>query len=147
MLIDLQGIAVRDASDEERAMMDARMQGAVEVPAAPGLQPTMPIIVDLGGEDVTLGATVIEPEKVTSILAIDGAARERSLLPLRYTIEEATTPWVTLQTSQFDLYFDFNVAVEQAFVMFDAYRGERADLSTLLYIDLRFGNHVYIKEK
>lgn len=148
--VDLMGIAARDATPEALAMIAARRANTPEVPLAPGVQPTMPIIdVRSGAAEVTLGAPVIPADILANILALDSGLRERTLLPLVYTIEASGTPWLTVTTtSGISLLFDITTQPDNALAMYDAFARERnGDLSALLYIDLRFGNHIYSKNK
>lgn len=147
--IDLAGVATRDATPEALATIAARRANAAEVPYAPGVQPTMPIIDVRTGSETTLGSTVITADRLAHILATDSSLRVRGLLPLVYTIDTSTTPWLTVTVANGpSLLFDITAAPEGALAMYDAFADDRSgDLSSLLYIDLRFGNHVYSKNK
>lgn len=147
--VDLAGVAARDATPEALATIAARRANAAEVPYAPGVQPTMPIIDVRTGNEVTLGSTVISADRLAHILATDSGLRVRGLLPLVYTIDTSATPWLTVTVANGpSLLFDITIAPESALTMYDAFADDRnGDLSGLLYIDLRFGNHVYSKNK
>lgn len=147
--VDLMGVAVRDATPEALAMIAARRANATEVPLAPGVQPTMPIIDVRAGSEVTLGNTVIAKDRLEHILALDGELRTRGLVPLVYTMETGATPWLTVSIhDKPSLMFDITTTPDTPLTMYDAFVHDRnGDLSALLYIDLRFGNHVYSKNK
>lgn len=149
MFVDLAGIAVRDATPEALAMIAARRAGATEVPSAPGIQPTLPIIVVNESDDTALGSAVIDSQRLAHILAIDAGVRTRGMLPLVYILTKNDAPWLTLDiTGGPSLMFDITVDPKDAFMMYDAFaRNRGGDISGLLYIDLRFGNHVYSKDK
>lgn len=147
--VDLAGVAVRDATPEALAMIAARRTSAADVPVAPGVQPTMPIIDVDGESDKGVGSVVIDADHLQRILAIDAALRTRGVKPLVYTLATANAAWLTLTTEGGpSLLFDITVAQDDALAMYDAFiREKNGDVSRLLYIDLRFGNHVYIKER
>lgn len=145
-LVDLAGIAVSEANPEVRASIDARKGGAGDAPPAPGLQPTMPIIEDAKAGPVVLGATVLSAEKIARILELDAALRQRSIPPRSYLLDDAGAAWMTVRTDSVSLLVDLGTSVPDTMAMFDAFRSERSDgLETFSYIDLRFGNHVYIQ--
>ncbi|MBI1908526.1 hypothetical protein HYS28_03920 [Candidatus Uhrbacteria bacterium] len=147
-LVDLTGIAVSEASEEAKAQITARVANAADVPFAPGLQPTMPIIENLKGETVTLGQPVLSSLMLERILTLDAALRDRELVPLRYTVEEASSPWTTAETSDTAILVDLTLDLTETLAMFDAFRhGSEQPLASLEYVDLRFGNHVYIKSR
>lgn len=147
-LVDLTGIAVSEASAEAKAAIDARRNGAQDVPFAPGLQPTMPVIIDESAQEVTLGQSVLAGVTLERILQLDKALRERTLVPEAYTLETPTAPWITVGTAATALLIDITKDMGETLATFDAFRHERNEpLEQLLYIDLRFGNHVYIKSR
>lgn len=146
VLIDLQGMAISDANDATKAMIAARLANAAEIPVAPGLQPTMPILENLQGDGITLGETLIPDSAVTFILETDTALRQRGISPVSYRFDNPEAPWFTVTTTGPELMFDFAIELRHALVMLDAVRDERENFSNLSYVDLRFGNHVYVKE-
>lgn len=147
-LIDLSGLAVSEANEEVRASLLARLGGAGDAPPAPGLQPTMPIIENTKAEPVTPGTMVLAPEKLELILELDAALRQRGIPPRSYAFEDATSPWMTVRTDSVALMVDLGTNAQNTMLMFDTFRHERSEpLETFLYIDLRFGNHVYIQTK
>lgn len=147
-LVDLVGIAVSEASAEATAAINARRNGAGEVPFAPGLQPTMPLIINLSPQEVIIGQSVIAEVTLGRILQIDKELRARQLLPISYSFENNTAPWTTVDTNQTALLIDVTKDLTETLASLDAFRHERDEpLEQLLYIDLRFGNHVYIKTR
>ncbi len=150
-LVDLAGIAVSEADEATRLAITARqtVQAADAVATqAPGLQPTMPVLVNSNADPVTLGQTVFSADKLANILILDKALRERGIIPLDYTFDEAQAPWTTVRTATAGLLIDVTKDIVEALTMFDAFRDEREEsLDTLRYIDLRFGNRIYIHQK
>ncbi len=147
-LLDLSGLAVAEASPEVLANVTARKSGAVEIPAAPGVQPTMPIIINNQAEEVVLGQGVLDVTRLTNVLMLDSALRERGLIPRSYVFEDSSQPWLTVQTDSIALLVDVTQSIIEAVSMFDTYRTQgNTSFTTLKYIDLRFGNHLYIQTK
>jgi hypothetical protein len=145
-LLDLSGTAVKEAQPEVIANIAARKSGNGEVPVALGIQPTMPIIITLKAEPVTLGQQTLDVTRLANILVLDDLLRDRGLTPLSYTFDDASKPWVTVQNDLIALYIDVTQNVVQTISMFDTYKAQGGtELSTLKYLDLRFGNHLYIQ--
>lgn len=147
--VDLTGVATREATTEAIAMITARRAHVNEIPLAPGVQPTMPIIDVRDGAEPALGATVIDTNRLAHILALDAALRTRGLSPIAYTLDTAATPWLTVSVLEHpSLLVDIVSAPDSAMTMYDAFvHGRNGNIATLSYIDLRFGDHVYSKEK
>lgn len=147
-LLDLSGLAVAEASPEIVANVIARKDSAVEVPIAPGVQPTIPIIINAKDEVVTVGQSILDVSRLTNILLLDSSLRDRGLVPRSYTFTDAGQPWLTVQTDSVSLLVDVTQGIVQAMSMFDTYRTQGdVSFTTLEYIDLRFGNHLYIQTK
>lgn len=147
--VDLSGIASREATPEAIAAIAARRAHLAEIPSAPGVQPTMPIIDIRDGAEIALGDVVIDPNRLAHILALDAALRGRSLAPIAYTLDTPKEPWLTVSVlGSPSLLVDITVDPENPLLMYDAFvHGRGGNIATLEYIDLRFGNHVYSKEK
>ncbi len=147
-LLDLSGLAVAEASPEVLVNVQARKDGAATIPSAPGVQPTMPIIINNKAEEVVLGQGILDVTRLTNILMLDSALRERGLLPRAYVFDDTTQPWLTVQTDSISLLVDVTQNISEAMSMFDTYRTQgNTSFTTLKYIDLRFGNHLYIQTK
>ncbi len=147
--VDLMGIAAREATPEALVMIAARRAHSAEIPIAPGVQPVMPIVDIREGDEVVLGTVVIPVERLANILALDRELRARSFSPITYTLDASDTPWLTVSLlEQPSLLVDVTTSPDNPLAMLDAFSRDRnGDLSVLLYIDLRFGNHVYSKNK
>ncbi len=148
-LVDLNGVAVSGASSETLRMIAARRTNAVEIPTARGIQPTMPIIDVTGTFDVALGSVIIDATRLSHILALDDGLRTRNLLPLVYTLDTQQSPWLTVGVQNApSLLVDISVSPEVAMVMYDVFVKENAtNMPNMAYIDIRFGDHVYSKNK
>ncbi len=146
-LLDLSGAVVSEASPEVMANVSARQTGSDAPPAAAGIQPTMPIIVDAQAAAVELGQSILDVTRLTNLMILDDSLRSRGLTPLYYTFDDRSQPWVTVTTKQVTLLVDVSQNVTQAIGMFDSYQKQSPSFTTLAYIDLRFGNHLYIKNK
>lgn len=148
LLLDLNGVALQEASPEASAMIAARRADAETIPTALGLQPTMPIITDATGNEVAIGSTVVTSDIIASILALDEELRRRAMKPIGYTFVEEERLWVSVTTRETALYIDLRTPINETMTYFDAFLGEhRADLSRYAYVDLRFANHIYTKPR
>lgn len=148
LLLDLNGVVVAEASDEVKVMIDARLANAAEVPSAPGIQPTMPIIRANRKGTSAVGDTVLSAGIISTFLELDKGLRERQLTPRAFDLGDEVGAWCTVTIIDWP-----NILVDLASTPasttlenFDILRKERGDaLRGLQYIDLRFGEHVYLK--
>lgn len=149
-LLDLHGNAVREASAEALAMLQARLAQAADVPSASGIQPTMPILLDESGAAVEVGTMVANEEVLGDILALDELLRTRAMWPVRYRFSTVATPWVSVDlTNGVSLLLDLQSGEPDVSMRYlDAYLAEQQpDLAQIASIDLRFENHLYIKHR
>jgi hypothetical protein len=151
LFLDLTGMATRSLYDYELAQIYTRLgQQTVYIydgTQALPLQPSIPILVDVSATPIESNSEVLSPMHAETIIAFDKAARALQLNPMFYQIEKPHANWLTVQIAQgCKILIDGTRGVgEQEGVLETVLKEYRDQLSTLEYIDIRFGDHVYIK--
>ncbi|MCH8049188.1 hypothetical protein IH979_00565 [Patescibacteria group bacterium] len=149
--IDLEGMITRSLFEQESNIIKERL-GMAATPIEEGqanmvMHPTMPIIKDLSLDEIETGQQVLSSAAVESILTFDQAVRRLILDPFQYEIEEPKAQWMTLKTKNgFDILFDLKHEIEKQKNTLGIILSEYNErLEEISYIDLRFGNHVFVK--
>jgi hypothetical protein len=148
-VLSLDGAIIRGLTIEERAEVMQRsgvtIAEALQEEDARILQPNAPIISVTSG-DVTHD-NVLYPIDPSFFVTLDEALRDRLITPTYYEIESSQLNWVRVKTTQgIDLLIDGLDDVESQMQVLDIVLHDYGeDLSNSSYIDLRFGNRVYVK--
>jgi hypothetical protein len=111
------------------------------------IQPTTPVISNTLQEDILSGEPIFTSEEVSTILFFDDEIRRLGIGILQYEIEGTGSKWLRAQTELgiailFELTVPVPDQIETLTVVLDQYSDQ---LSELEYIDIRFGNHVFVK--
>ncbi len=149
-LMMLDGAMNRPLTEEEQQEISQRtgLQFVTSIQEADTkvLQPTAPVLVLRNGEtgNAIDTFTSIEP---AFFIALDTALRTRLIDPHYYELDAAQTTWVRVKTGQgTDLLFDGREDIEAQLNVLDIVIDEyQQNISDSEYIDLRFGNRVYVK--
>lgn len=147
--LDLNGAIVLPLSDPEKQQALARINGEPEPTfeePVHKLQPTMPIIHDLHTEVTSEHQQIVNGEFVSEILALDKGIRRQQIDPAIYEIEDIDSASIRLKTRNgYDVLFVLNDTESQLENLHVILTDYEEKLENLDYIDLRFGNHVYVK--
>ncbi|MFH1712066.1 MAG: hypothetical protein ABH846_02410 [Patescibacteria group bacterium] len=150
--IDLEGTVSRPLFEGEANVIRERLGHALAIidddqDPVTTLHPTMPIIEDLSKTTVEPGFNILNESIVETAISFDKAVRQQILSPYIYQVENNTTPWIALKTENgFDVYFDLKSDVQEQIETLGMVLDEYSErLAEITYIDLRFGNHVYVK--
>ncbi|PIQ67793.1 hypothetical protein CO173_02190 [Candidatus Uhrbacteria bacterium CG_4_9_14_3_um_filter_41_35] len=151
--LDLDGKIFREMLPQERAKINERLGGKIELVApedmqsVPILQPTLPIIQDMSEQVVEIGGEVISPVTSEALISFDKNLRSLHIDPVIYQVERPHKPWLRVKTRQgYDILFDglgdMNVQIAYLNSILIEYKEKLSEIS---YIDIRFENHIYIK--
>ena len=90
---------------------------------------------------------VLNPIEGRFFITLDEALRNRLIEPIVYQLDVNQTSWTRVKTTQgIDLLFDGLEDIEAQLAVLDIVLDEyQQSLSESEYIDLRFGNRVYVK--
>ncbi len=140
LLMDLDGKIIRELSPEEVGHLgDGKDDDAfVNVPKM-----TLDEVID-----PALAEAVVPASRLSALSKLDHNLRARQLTPVSYSLSTRKTTWVTVKTKEkaFVIYVDLDEDIDAQTSMLDAAQATYAnDESSLNYIDLRFGNRVYVK--
>lgn len=110
------------------------------------LQPTAPVIVLGTGENDT-AEDVLDPIEPSFFITLDAALRQQLIEPIVYELDMSQTSWTRVKTTQgIDLLFDGLEDIDVQLSVLDIVLAEyQQSLNESEYIDLRFGNRVYVK--
>lgn len=109
------------------------------------LAPTMPIVRDSSKIEITMDTVVIQPDYVQYLIDWDNQIRAGELQPTFYAVGDGN--WMTMNTqSGLKVLFDLEAPIEEQGRALGIILAEYHDqLSELSYIDVRFGNNVFVK--
>jgi hypothetical protein len=149
-LMMLDGSVNRPLTDDEQQEVSQRtglnFAASIQETDTKVLQPTAPVLVlrNRGEGEVVETFSSIEP---TFFIALDTALRARLIEPYYYELDAAQTTWVRVKTTQgTDLLFDGREDIYAQLDVLDIVIDEyQQNITESEYIDLRFGNRVYVK--
>jgi len=98
--------------------------------------------------DVSLAESVLLPARLAGLVRLDHNLRARTLTPVLYALSTRKTSWLKVKTKEkpYGILVDLDQDIDAETAMLDAAAASYANADGgLQYIDLRFGNHVYVK--
>ena len=143
--LDSDGIAIRELSELEHAEVEQQIN--TQVAPSQSLQSTVFTIWDLENHAIELETQIVTPILLSTIEEFDLMLRQTSITPISYIIDHKDEVWLTVRsTLGVDIYIngvgDSQEQFDNLQLIIDEY-GET--VHELEYIDLRFGNRVYVK--
>lgn len=147
--LDRSGVVLREATPEEKAVLLIRLGEAEASPdiALPPLNPVMPIIKDKSAAPRVAGDGVYTAEIITNLVVFDEGLRGLMVRPKLYETEDPEEPWFTVRSDKpFAILFDAAQPPRQQLAIlktvFDEYFATEQEVR---YVDIRFGQRVYIR--
>lgn len=145
--VDLTGTVIRALSDDESSAL------TVSGPVIEGPFPlqdrlrALPRIADQGDEDLQPGESVLVTGGVQKIVAMNQALIAQNLTSDHFTVERKTAAWAAAELREgYSVLFDLTNPIEdQIKNLLAVLSQEVKNRATLDYIDVRFGNHVYVQ--
>lgn len=109
----------------------------------------LPLIENEQADEVHPGDHVLSAAGIAGIIEINNLLQERGLIIERYVVERTDSVWARAEASEgFDVLFDAEGDIAAQVGYLTAVLTEDVpDHSKLDYVDVRFGNHVYFKNK
>lgn len=155
--IDVQGTVIRQLPADDAAALTFHdtTQPIVNGRAVEGPYPrllflhSLPLLENEDGKAVVPGDRVLSESSLAAIIAINEKLQSQGLIVQRFAVEHQDSVWVRVVTSQgFDVLFDTAMDVDaQMGYLMTVLEKDAPDPSLLDYVDVRFGNHVYFKNK
>lgn len=157
LFVDDHGTVIRDLPDTDVSYMawhgstQPQLNGAAQEGPYPELAflDTLPLIRDDSAASEAPGAHVMGPGNVEAVIAFNEAARQQGVMVAAYSVERTDNVWVRARTQDgYDVLFDTTMDVpSQVNHLMDILNHDVPDRSKLGYVDVRFGDHVYYKNK
>ena len=142
--LGIDGTLVREASPEESRALDVRLGKITlgEGESLPHLQPTMPILIDLSASE----HPVLSSDRVHDVLDLNERLLARNITPSTYTFTNFNEPWTRVQSTQsYAILIDITQNLTTQLELLDVILHQTTDPIPYEYIDVRFGDHVYVK--
>ena len=110
---------------------------------------TLPLIIDGSAAPEVPGAHVMGQGNVEAVIAFNEAVAQQGVVVATYMVERTDNVWVRAQMKDgYDVLFDTTMDVpSQVAHLMDILNHDVTDKSKLGYVDVRFGDHVYYKNK
>jgi len=145
-LLDIDGRVIRDLSEEETVYLSLKTAGQEGIFVPQTIDPQIPIIYNLSNAEFGAGDQILSSTHIENTIAFDAGLRSRELYPSLYEIDSQNVNWMRAKTPLFDVLFDaegdYVAQLEDLSIIIKEYTDSLSDLE---YIDIRFGNHVYLK--
>lgn len=148
-VVDLQGTVVREITSTEEQWLASATPPAENEPLPEEQQSflSLPRFRDLNNAPIAPGLIVASPDEIASIFSFQQALTTLSILFIETHIDRLSGKWIGILTSAgYLILFDAAGDIQaQALRLQSVLKESIPDPSTLEYIDLRFGDHVYFK--
>jgi len=144
--LTLEGGISREASSDESLVIDVRL-GSATAPTdttLPALQPTMPIIVL--GQTSNEEMPGLDSRVVTGVIQVDEGLRAIGVVPISHELIRLEDRWITTHTQTgYDVMIDVTKDIPDQLEMLKTILTSRDD-TRYEYIDVRFGENIFVKE-
>ncbi|TAL50128.1 hypothetical protein EPN81_03630 [Patescibacteria group bacterium] len=134
-VVDLEGIVVREVVDSDDSIL--QQANLAE----------LPIFIDTNDVSVQVGSFVLTAEEIERAFVFFDHLKEAGIKYAYIELDRLAGKWVKLVTEQgFSIFVDLTGDVDEQYKNLSIVLQEQVgDPSTLEYIDLRFGDKVYVK--
>ncbi len=148
-LLNMDGEVVREAQPDERVFLSTLEAGdSVNHLEITHLQPFIPLLIDLSNTEVTIGENVLLPLNPASILLTTSLLKQQSINPRYFLFESQNAPWLTVVTNEpYHIRLDGEGDITNQLSRLSIALREYVNADSISYIDLRFGDHVFVKER
>ncbi len=141
LLSDLDGHILRSLSTDEIALIDSPTDG-VSLPFD-----KIPKILLSESLPADFKEVVYPANRLNALGELDKSLRLLGLTPDRYMLEKRKDTWLTVTTKEkpYLLYFDLENPLSSQIKILSSILSQKEEVPGVSYIDLRFGNRVYMK--
>lgn len=144
-LVDLEGVVIRELSPEEEDLLEA--PPAIQIEPTIQLLRELPIYIDRNNTPVNVGDHVLTKNEIEQISRFSKKLGSIHLVQKSIQVDRLAGKWMGVRTNdEYDILFDATGDIDAQFVRLETLLKEKiTDPSSLQYIDLRFGDHVYFQ--
>jgi len=143
-IVDLQGNVVRALTSEEQSWFSLPVESLTEIQT---VLTSLPKFRDLNDAPVSPGLTVATSEEIQAVFALQKTLVDLGIPFVETQVDRLSGKWIGVMT-QVGYLILFDAAGDvaaQTNRLQTVLQSSVSDPSTLSYIDLRFGDHVYFK--
>jgi hypothetical protein len=141
LLSDLNGKVLRTLSADEISLIDS--------PAIPPALPfdKIPKILLRESVPTDLKEPIYSAKMLVALGELDNGLHALGLTPHRYELEKRKDTWLSVDTNEkpYAIYFDLEHPIDEQLRTLSSVFSQRQEIDGMSYIDLRFGNRVYMK--
>jgi hypothetical protein len=141
LLSDLDGKVLRTLSADEIALLDS--------PTIPPALPfeKIPKIILREGVAADVQGPIYAPDLLAALGELDKGLHAIGLTPHRYELEKRKDTWLSVDTNEKDyaIFIDLEHPIDEQLRTLASILAQRQEIPGMSYIDLRFGNRVYMK--
>ena len=144
-LVDLEGIIGR--SLEDGAIEEYLEEAQIDISKDIAFLKSLPIFFDKNDIPVEIGSQVMTGEEIESTLTFFDDLKEQDIHIIQTEVDRIAGKWMSARVEEgYEIIFDpSGNTQEQKDRLFALLQNQINDTSTLEYIDLRFGDHVYFR--
>lgn len=142
--LGVDGALIRETSLEEYKALDVRLglTTPTEGEVLLQLQPTMPIIIDQSAQE----PPAVSQDRIEALLALNERLLQQNITPVTYTFTNMNEHWTRVQTAQgYAILIDVTAKIASQLATLDVILNEAGSPVPYEYVDVRFGDHVYVK--
>jgi len=144
-LVDLEGIIGRSLETDtiDSYLEEAQIDTAKDI----SFLKSLPVFFDKNDISVEIGSQVMTEEEIYATLKLYDDLEEQGIPIIQTEVDRIAGKWMSARVEEgYDIIFDpSGNTEEQKGRFFTLLQEQIADTSTLEYIDLRFGDHIYFR--
>lgn len=148
-LLNMNGEIVREAQPSERQFLSLLEAGeSTDHSEITHLQSFIPLLIDLSVSEANIGENVIMPINAETILSATELLQKQQLNPRYFLFNQPNSSWFTVVTNEpFHIRLDGEGDINKQVSRLSLTLKEYPNRESLTYIDLRFDDHVFVKER
>jgi len=145
LLSDLSGAILRSLTADEILLLDSPPATNVEMLQLPFNK--IPKILLSESVSTDLKDPIYPKQRLETLSELDKGLRSVGLTPDRYLLETRKDTWLAVTTKEkpYSIYFELENPIPPQIKILSSILSEHQEIPGMAYVDLRFGNRVYMK--
>ncbi len=144
-LVDLNGVVSRELTNEELNLLKEDIEDKA-LTTLPFIR-SLPVIVDRNNIEITIGSEVLTPVEIENAFRFHKHLSAQNISFISTEIDRLAGKWSGVVTKEgYRILFDLSADIDEQAERLETILKEREEDKVIEeYVDLRFGDHVYIK--